>query len=344
MMIRLLLLNLIVLSICHNAYSFTSFGTKNFLPSKTILKMAEVEITAKMVSQLRAKTDAPMMECKKALIESKGDFDKAEEILRVKLGNKANKVGSRIAAEGVVIALVEGNSGILFEANCETDFVSKNPDFLEFTKSVAKLTLTQDVKDVSTLSSLNMNGQTVEKVRTDLVGKIGENMSIRRFQKFPGNHKLTSYIHGGSGPDRNSIGSIGVIVAYEGKEEAAKDIAMHIACNKPSGLTAKDVPEDKIAVERNIAELKAKESGKPPAIVSKMVEGAVQKYLKEVTLTSQPFVKDSTITVEQYLKSTNTEIKSYAFYVVGDGLEKKEDTFVQEVAAAQAKIAAASAK
>ena len=188
-----------------------------------------------------------------------------------------------------------------------------------------------------------MGGGTVESTRADLVGKIGENMSIRRFRKFSSGGKLASYVHGGTGPDRASIGKIAVIVEYEGSEEAANDIAMHIACNKPSGLTADDVPANTLAEERKVAELKAAESGKPEAIAKKMVEGQVQKFLKEVTLTSQPFVKDTSISVEKYLQDTSTTIKSYGYYVVGEGIEKKEDSFVAEVEAAQAKVAAAAA-
>jgi len=305
----------------------------------------EVAISAKMVSELRARTDAPMMECKKALTETKGDMAKAEELLRVKLGNKAAKVGGRIAAEGIVLAMVQGNEGIIFEANCETDFVSKNPDFLAFSKSVAELAMKSNPADVSILSAAAMGGSTVEKTRTDLVGKIGENMSIRRFRKFGGgNSKLANYVHGGVGADRDVAGKIGVIVEYEGNADAARDIAMHIACNKPVGLNSKDVPQSVIDNERKIATMKAAESGKKPEIVAKMIEGSVQKYLKEVSLMNQPFVKDPAITCADYLKSTATEIKSYGFYVVGDGLEKKEDTFVAEVQAAAAKVAAAAGK
>jgi len=263
--------------------------------------------------------------------------------LRVKLGSKASKKAGRIASEGVAIAMIEGNSGVLFEANCETDFVSKNPDFIDFTKSVASSVMKGDFTDVDALNNSPMGGGTVETTRADLVGKIGENMSIRRFQKIGGGSQLASYVHGGTGADRASMGKIAVIVEYDGSAEAATDIAMHIACNKPSGLTAADVPQDVLDQERKVAELKAAESGKPEAIAAKMVEGQVQKYLKEVTLTSQPFVKDPSINVETYLKDAGTTIKSYAFYVVGEGIEKKEDTFVAEVEAAQAKVAAAAA-
>ena len=339
-----MLLAVVALALLASLVQGLVVGPARPLRSGMRLQMSEVTITAKMVSELRARTDSPMMECKKALTETKGDMAKAEEILRVKLGNKAAKVGSRIAAEGVVFALIEGNQGVIFEANCETDFVSKNPDFLAFSKSVAEMVIKSGPADVAALSTLTIGDSTVEKARTDLVGKIGENMSIRRFRKFGGgNSKLASYVHGGVGADRSIAGSIGVIVEYEGNADAARDIAMHVACNKPIGLSPKDVPESVIENERKIASLKAAESGKKPEIVAKMIEGSVAKYLKEVSLLNQPFVKDPAITCADYLKSTSTEIKSYGFYVVGEGLEKKEDTFVAEVAAAAAKVAAAAA-
>jgi elongation factor Ts len=286
-----------------------------------------------MVSSLRSKTDAPMMECKKALTEAKGDMAKAEEIIRVKLGNKANKVGGRIAAEGLVVTVIEGGKGVIFEANCETDFVSKNPDFISFTKACAEKVLKENPADVAALNALSMEGKSVEEFRKDLVGKIGENMSLRRFKRFDGSNKLATYIHNNK---------IGVVVEYDGEETAAKDIAMHIAAQKPIALKPTDVPADIIASERNIATQKAAESGKPPEIAAKMVEGSVQKYLKEVSLLNQPFVKNDKISVQEYLKQSKTDVKSYALFVVGEGLEKKEDTFAAEVAAAQAKVAAAA--
>ena len=291
-------------------------------------------ITASMVSALRQKTDAPMMECKKALNEANGDMTRAEEIIRVKLGNKASKVGSRIAAEGLVVVLVDGNKGVLLESNCETDFVSKNPDFVQFSTACAQKILSENPSDVSALLNADMNGQTVEKTRADLIGKIGENMSLRRFKRYETPFKLASYIHGKT---------IGVMVEYEGSEEAARDVCMHIACNKPLALDASAVPAEKIEAERNIATLKAAESGKPADIVAKMVEGSVQKYLKEVTLLSQPFVKNDKITVEKMLKDAKTSIKSYSIFVVGEGMEKKEDTFVAEIQKANEAVAAARA-
>ena len=281
-------------------------------------------ITAAMVGELRAKTDAPMMECKKALTEAVGDMAKAEEILRVKLGSKASKAASRITAEGVVASYINGSIGALIEVNCETDFVSKNDDFLTFSKACAQLVADQNPTNVTALLALAMADKTVDAVRSELIGRIGENMTPRRFQRFAGTGKLVSYLHGTR---------IGVMVEFEGDETAAKDVAMHIAAMKPVALSAADVPAANIAAERNIAEQKAAESGKPAEIVAKMVEGTVQKYLKEVSLLDQTFVKNDKQTVEQMLKATNTTIKSFTLYVVGDGIEKRQDDFAAEVAA-----------
>ena len=285
-------------------------------------------ITASMVAELRAKTDAPMMECKKALTEAEGNLDKAEELLRVKLGNKAGKAASRITAEGVVSAFVEGTTGALVEINCETDFVSKNDSFLAFTKAVAALVAKQNPADVAALSALAHSqdgfGPTVEDVRKGLIGKIGENMTIRRFKRYAGGGKLASYLHGTR---------IGVMVEYEGDDVAAKDVAMHVAAMKPVSLSSADVPTALIDKERSIASQKAAESGKPADIVAKMVEGSVQKYLKEVSLFNQAFVKNDKQTVEQMLKAANTKVKGFTLYVVGEGIEKKVDDFAAEVAA-----------
>ena len=290
-------------------------------------------ITAAMVGELRAKTDAPMMECKKALTEAVGDMAKAEEILRVKLGSKASKAASRITAEGVVASYINGSIGALIEVNCETDFVSKNDDFLTFSNACAQLVADQNPTNVTALLALAMADKTVDAVRSELIGRIGENMTPRRFQRFAGTGKLVSYLHGTR---------IGVMVEFEGDETAAKDVAMHIAAMKPVALSAADVPAANIAAERNIAEQKAAESGKPAEIVAKMVEGTVQKYLKEVSLLDQTFVKNDKQTVEQMLKATNTTIKSFTLYVVGDGIEKRQDDFAAEVAAqgAAAKVSA----
>ena len=283
-----------------------------------------VAITASMVGELRAKTDAPMMECKKALTEALGDMARAEEILRVKLGSKASKAASRITAEGVITSLIDGNEGVLLEINCETDFVSKNDDFLKFASDCASLIVHSKPKDVASLLSLHLGEKTVDGVRSELIGKIGENLSIRRFQLFSGSNQLVSYLHGTR---------IGVMVEFVGDEVAAKDVAMHIAAMKPVALSTAQVPAEKIAIERSVAEQKAAESGKPPEIVAKMVDGSIQKYLKEVSLLNQTFVKNDKQTVEQMLKQQQTTIHSFTMYIVGEGIEKRQDDFAAEVAA-----------
>jgi len=285
-------------------------------------------ITASLVAELRAKTDAPMMECKKALTEAEGDLAKAEELLRVKLGSKAGKAASRVTAEGVVAASVNGTTGALIEVNCETDFVSKNDSFLAFVKAAADMVAKQNPADVAALSALPYSqdgfGPTLEDVRKGLIGKIGENMAIRRFQRYEGGGRLASYLHGTR---------IGVLVEFDGDEVAAKDVAMHVAAMKPKALTSADVPAELVATERRVAEQKAAESGKPADIIAKMVEGSVQKYLKEVSLFNQAFVKNDKQTVEQMLKAAKTTVKSFTLYVVGEGIEKKVDDFAAEVAA-----------
>lgn len=290
-------------------------------------------ITASMVAELRAKTDAPMMECKKALTEAEGNMEKAEEILRVKLGSKAGKAASRVTAEGVVASFTEGSAGALVEVNCETDFVSKNDSFLAFCNRVAELIVKSNPADVAALGELPLSmegfGPTVEEVRKGLIGKIGENMTIRRFKRYSGGGQLAAYLHGVR---------IGVMVEFDGDAVAAKDTAMHIAAMKPVSLSNADVPAELIAKERSVAEQKAAESGKPAEIVAKMVEGSVQKYLKEVSLLDQVFVKaaDGKQTVGAHLKSVNTQVKGFTMFVVGEGIEKKVEDFAAEVAAAQA--------
>jgi elongation factor Ts len=287
-------------------------------------------ITASLVAELRAKTDAPMMECKKALTEADGDMERAEEILRVKLGSKAGKAASRVTAEGVVAASVDGTTGALVEVNCETDFVSKNDSFLTFVKAAADLVAKNNPADVAALSALPHSqdgfGPTIEDVRKGLIGKIGENMTIRRFKRYAGGGKLASYLHGTR---------IGVVVEFDGDDVAAKDVAMHVAAMKPVSVSSADVPAALVDKERKIAAEKAAESGKPAEIVAKMVEGSVQKYLKEVSLSNQVFVKaaDGKQTVEQMLKAAKTTVKGFTLYVVGEGIEKKVDDFAAEVAA-----------
>jgi elongation factor Ts len=285
-------------------------------------------ITASMVAELRAKTDAPMMECKKALTEAEGNMEKAEEILRVKLGSKAGKAASRVTAEGVVAAHVDGSVAALVEVNCETDFVTKNDSFLALCQSVAALVATHNPSDVAALAALPLSaegfGPTVEDVRKGLIGKIGENMSIRRFKRYAQGGKVASYLHGTR---------IGVLVEYEGDDVAAKDVAMHIAAMKPVSLSSSDVPAELVERERSVAQAKAAESGKPADIAAKMIDGAVAKYLKEVSLLNQSFVKNDKQTVEQMLKEKATSVKSFTMYVVGEGIEKKVDDFAAEVAA-----------
>jgi len=285
-------------------------------------------ITASMVAELRAKTDAPMMECKKALTEADGDMAKAEELLRVKLGTKAGKAASRVTAEGVVASYIDGSNGAMVEVNCETDFVSKNELFLAFCNHAAELVVKSNPADVAALGELPLSmegfGPTVEEVRKGLIGKIGENMSIRRFKRYSGGGQLVSYLHGVR---------IGVMVEFEGDAVAAKDTAMHIAAMKPVALTSAEVPAELIEKERSVATAKAAESGKPADIAAKMIEGSVQKYLKEVSLFNQSFVKNDKQTVEQMLKSAGTSVKAFTMYVVGEGIEKKVDDFAAEVAA-----------
>ncbi|MCX7251177.1 MAG: translation elongation factor Ts [Burkholderiales bacterium] len=287
-------------------------------------------ITASMVAELRAKTDAPMMECKKALTEAEGNMDKAEEILRVKLGNKAGKAASRVTAEGVISSFIDGSTGALVEINCETDFVSKNDLFLAFCNQVAELVVKHNPADVAAIGELPLTlesfGPTVEEVRKGLIGKIGENMAIRRFKRYADGGQLAAYLHGVR---------IGVMVEFDGELTAAKDTAMHIAAMKPVSLSSADVPAELVAKERSVAEAKAAESGKPAEIAAKMIEGSIQKYLKEVSLLDQVFVKaaDGKQTVAAYLKSTNTSVKGFTMFVVGEGIEKKVDDFAAEVAA-----------
>jgi elongation factor Ts len=295
-------------------------------------------ITASMVAELRGKTDAPMMECKKALTEADGDMAKAEEILRVKLGSKAGKAAARITAEGVVATGTANGAGALIEVNCETDFVTKNDSFLSLANAAAALVAEHNPADVAALGALAYAqdgfGPTLEDVRKGLIGKIGENMTFRRFQRFDGSSKLASYLHGTR---------IGVVVEFDGDEAAAKDVAMHVAAMKPVSLSSDQVPAELVERERSVAAAKAAEdaavataAGKPVQsadIVAKRIEGGVQKFLKEVSLFNQPFVKNYKQTVEQRLKSVSTTVKGFTLYVVGEGIEKKVDDFAAEVAA-----------
>ena len=302
-------------------------------------------ITASMVAELRGKTDAPMMECKKALTEAEGDMTKAEELLRVKLGSKAGKAASRVTAEGVVVSAIDGTTGALLEVNCETDFVTKNDSFLALAQAAVDLIVKNDPADVAALGALAYSqdgfGPTLEDVRKGLIGKIGENMSFRRFKRYANGGALAGYLHGTR---------IGVLVEYQGNEVAAKDVAMHVAAMKPVSLSSAEVPAELVERERSVAAAKAEEdkkaaeaAGKPvqsAEIVTKRIEGGVQKFLKEVSLYNQPFVKNDKQTVEQMLKAADTQVKSFTLYVVGEGIEKKVDDFAAEVAA---QVAAAKA-
>ena len=287
-------------------------------------------ITASMVAELRAKTDAPMMECKKALTEANGDLGKAEEILRVKLGNKATKAATRITAEGAVTISIsaDGKVGSIIEINCETDFVAKNDEFLQLLTGCADLVVDKNPADVAALSLLPMKDGSVESTRSALVGKVGENMSIRRFARVEAKGKFASYIHGGS--------KIGVLLDLQGgDEQLGKDLAMHIAASKPKALDSKGVSVELLDTERRIAIEKARADNKPEAMLEKIAEGTVQKYLKEVTLLAQVFVKaeDGKQTIEQLLKIKNASVAGFTLYVVGEGIEKRSNDFAAEVAA-----------
>jgi len=290
------------------------------------LKMAE--ITAGMVKELRERTDAPMMDCKKALTEAEGDMTRAEEILRVRFGNKASKAAGRVAAEGTVGISIsaDGKTGAMVEVNSETDFCAKNEDFLKFVNELASVVAASNAGDIAEVGALAMAGSTVEETRAQLVGKIGENITPRRFVRPAVQGKLTSYVHGSR---------IGVLVDIVGGDDAlAKDVAMHIAAAKPKSLDASGIDASLIEAERRVAIEKAKEAGKPEAMLEKIADGTVQKFLKEVTLLSQVFVKDDKMTIEQLLKSKGATIASFTMYTVGEGIEKAVVDYAAEVAAA----------
>ena len=284
------------------------------------------EISAGLVKELRELTGLGMMECKKALAECEGDLKKAEELLRIKSGAKASKAASRIAAEGVIGAWLaaDGKVGALVELNSETDFVAKNEDFVRFAQSLAELVATRAPANVEELASLDTISVQVEARRQALVQKIGENISIRRFRRLQAKGKLALYLHGAK---------IGVLVDYDGPDEVGKDLAMHIAFAKPAYLNRAEVPQDIVADERRIQEARARDSGKPAEIVAKMVEGAVSKFLGERTLLGQPFVKDDKQSVEKMLAAKKAKVNGYAFFVVGEGIEKRSSDFAAEVMA-----------
>ncbi len=286
------------------------------------------EITASMVMKLRGQTDAPMMDCKKALIEAEGDMSRAEEILRVRFGNKASKAASRIAAEGIISSFIskDGKSGTLLEVNSETDFCAKNEEFINFSNKLAQTIVEKDVNNIESLSSQQIDNSSVEELRTQLIGKIGENISVRRFVNIKAKGLLYSYIHGSK---------LGVILDLEsGNEELGKDLAMHIAAAKPKAIDKTGVEAEIIETERRVAIEKAKEAGKPEDMITKIADGSINKFLKEVTLLNQTFVKDDKVTIDSLLKNNNATIHSFYIYIVGDGIEKKEEDFASEVAAA----------
>jgi elongation factor Ts len=286
-------------------------------------------ISAAMVAQLREMTGLGMMECKRALVETEGDVKKAEELLRVKSGAKASKVAGRTAAEGAVVVATstDGKAGVVVEVNCETDFVAKDEGFVAFANDVAAALLATPVADLAALAQLKLiNGKTVEEARKEIVAKLGENISVRRFQAYSTSGILASYLHGKK---------IGVLVDISGgNADLGKDIAMHIAASKPICVSKENVPSDKIAEERNIYAQQAAQSGKPAAIVAKMVEGRVAKFLAEITLLGQAFVKNPEQTVEKLLATHNAKINGFTMFVVGEGIEKKTVDFAAEVAAA----------
>ena len=286
------------------------------------------EITASMVMALRSKTDAPMMDCKKALIEAEGDMQRGEEILRVRFGNKASKASSRIAAEGVVSSFIskDGKSGCLIEINSETDFCAKNEEFQKFASQLAQVVVEKKPSNVEDLAQVNLDGQTVEELRTGLVGKIGENITPRRFDLMDAKGTLYSYIHGAK---------IGVILDLEGgNDELGKDIAMHIAAAKPKAIDQSGVDPELIDTERRVAIEKAKEAGKPEEMLEKIATGTVNKLLKEITLLNQAFVKDDKVSINELLSKNNATLHAFSMYSVGEGIEKKQEDFAAEVAAA----------
>jgi len=288
------------------------------------------EITAGMVKELREATGLGMMDCKKALVETNGDFKAAEELLRIKSGAKASKASSRVAAEGVVSSFVtaDGKIGAVVEVNCETDFVAKNDDFVAFANSVAQTVAKNNPADVEALANMAISGGsgTVEEARKALVMKLGENMTVRRFSRFETSGKLATYLHGSK---------IGVLLDFTGDDSLGKDLAMHIAASKPKSVDASGVSAEEIATERRIAIEKAKEAGKTGPMLEKIADGSVQKFLKEVTLLGQVFVKaeDGKQTVEQLLKSRNATVKAFQMLIVGEGIEKAVVDYAAEVAA-----------
>jgi len=290
------------------------------------------DITAKMVADLRAATGLGMMECKKALVETEGDLKAAEELLRIKSGNKASKLAGRTAAEGVVAQFIsaDGKVGALVEVNSETDFVAKDEGFVAFAKAVAQAVVTGNPADVDALANVaTAEGPTVEEARKALIAKLGENMSVRRFVRYDTAGKVAAYLHGAK---------IGVLVDFAGDDQIGKDVAMHIAASKPICVSKDQVPAETLETERRIYTEQAAQSGKPADIVAKMVEGRINKYLAEVTLLGQQFVKNPDVSVDKLLKDNGASVSAFTMFVVGEGIEKKVEDYAAEVAAAAAAI------
>ena len=283
-----------------------------------------MSISASMVKELRDRTGAGMMECKKALVEADGNIDDAVELLRKSGQAKADKKASRIAADGRIAIAVDGNNAAIVEINSETDFVAKDENFVEFADAVANSVLASDAEDVDSLSSTTLeDGRTIEAARTDLVNKVGENISLRRFQRMQADDHLGNYTHGAR---------IGALVSMSGgSAELARDLAMHVAATNPICIDEASVPAETLDRERRIFAEQAAESGKPPEIIEKMVNGRVAKFLKEITLLGQPFVKDPDVSVEKLLKKADATVNAIVRYEVGEGIEKKEENFREEV-------------
>ncbi len=284
------------------------------------------EVTAAMVKELREVTGLGMMECKKALAEAGGDVAKAEDLLRVRSGAKASKAAGRLAAEGAIGMYVAKDARLaaMVEVNSETDFVAKNEDFLRFAHGLAQVVAEKNPSDIAALAALELDGERIETKRQALVQKIGENMTIRRFHRTQSVARIGHYLHGVK---------IGVLVEYEGGEDVGKDAAMHVAFAKPRYMSRADVPGDVISREQEVLAARARESGKTPEIATRMVEGGLAKFINEITLLGQPFVKDDKQSVEKALAARKGKVLSYAFFVVGEGLEKRSDDFAAEVMA-----------
>lgn len=283
-----------------------------------------MSISASMVKELRERTGAGMMECKKALVETDGKMDEAVEFLRKSGQAKADKKASRIAADGRIAVAADGNKAAIAEINSETDFVAKDENFIAFVEAVAETALGSSVDDVESLSSLTLpDGRMVETARTELVTKVGENISVRRFQRLEAADHLGNYTHGAR---------IGALVSMSGgNAEIARDVAMHIAATNPLCIDADGVPADTLERERRIFAEQAAQSGKPPEIVEKIIDGRVRKFLGDITLLGQPFVKDPDVTIGKLLGDAGATVTGFVRYEVGEGIEKKQENFAEEV-------------